>query len=435
MKKIIGKLICAIFVLIPSICLGKVTCTSSNYSALIDVSKTDLSLTEKAFISIKSDTNFIVSYSTSDNKIINVTDDGIITPLLEGTSDILVNINFIEDNETKAICSSKISMNVLSNDSSLKSLTLEEQDLTNIFNKDSLEYIVNLPYKYESVNIIATPNNSNAKVIGTGKRYLNEGVNEFNVIVTASNGTSTTYTVTVNRESASDDSTLKSLVVEGYNLEPAFNKNIYNYDLYLDKDVEEIKINASTTYEYAKITGTGKFGLTTGKTSFFITVTAENNSTQIYTINVYKNKGSSKLTNLSVEGYEIDFFEDIYMYNLTVKNKVESLKIDARVSEDDKSQVEIIGGDKLQVGENDIIIRVTSEDKTTTTYKIVVTRLSVEEQRAIAKTNTLLIILFIIFIISLIVMISCIVIFLKRYYKHNKIQKIDKEVLLKRIKK
>ncbi len=431
MKKNILKLICAVLVLIPMVTYGKITCSSSNHSASIEVSKNDLSINDKSFISIKSDENYIVSYSASDNKVIKVTDDGIVTPLKEGTSDILITISFILDNDVVAICNSKVSINVLSSDSRLKSLSIEEHEIN--FQSNVLNYEITLPYKNDSINVLATPNHQNAKVIGTGKRYLNEGENNFDVIVTSESGSSTTYHILVNRDFASNDSTLKSLSVNNYVLSPMFSSDVLEYDLKIDKNVDEINIKAIPNYESAKVTGIGKYKVASGKTTFYINVTAENNSNQTYTINVYKDKGSSKLKSLEITGYDISFNEDTYLYNLTVKNDVNSLEIKTEAS--DNSQIEVIGGDDLSVGENEIIIRVTDKDETVTTYKVLVNRLSVEEQKEIVKNNTLLIILFIIFIISIIIMFSSIGIFIHRFYNKNKLKKIDKKELLKRIKR
>ena len=218
-------------------------------------------------------------------------------------------------------------------------------------------------------------------------------------------------------EEASDDASLKSLTVAGFSLNPKFQSNIYKYNLEVDKNVEEITIKGEPTYEYAKIYGTGTFRLATGINTYNIKVIAENGSEVKYELIINKNLGSSKLTSLEVSGYELNptFNSETYTYNLTVQNNVSKLDIKALASDND--QIEIIGNEKLKEGENEILISVTGNDKTTTTYKLIVNKLSKEKETIIKKNNILTKVLLIIFIISIIIMASCIFIFIKRNYK------------------
>ena len=427
MKKYFKYVLFGILFCYPYFALGKVTCAVDNYSALIDLEKSELGLNDTTNIKINSDNEYEVSYEIEDKNIIKIDNDGKITPLKVGNSKVTVLIKF-KNEENKAECSSVLSINVMSNDSSLKTLNLEELDISNIFKSDIYDYEIRIPYNVEKINIIAEANDKNATITGDGRRYINEGDNEFEIIVKATDGSSSTYKIKILRKEANNDTTLKNLLVEGYVLTPEFKSDIYEYSLNVSEKVEEIVINAETTYELANILGTGKYKLATGENKFKIKVIAENNTEQEYTIIINKNNGNSKLENLIIDGYELneEFKSDVYTYNLTINSDTDKLKIDAKSKEND--QIEIIGNENLKTGENNIIIRVSNEDKGATTYKLIVNKLSEEEQKQIEKNDTLLKILLIIFIISIIIMAATIGIFIYKNYKRNDNKKIRKRI-------
>ena len=430
MKRYIKYFLCSILLCFPYIVLGKVICSNGDYSAIIEIDKESLNISEVANILVTSDFQYEIEYKVEDKEIIHISNDGVITPLNKGNTKINAYIEFLEDDNNVGECKSILDINVLSNDSSLKSLTLEELDISSVFDKNDFEYEVNLPYNFEKINIIAEASDENATITGDGRRYLNEGTNEYEIIVKATDGTTSTYKIIVYRDDANDDNSLINLIVEGYEISPKFSKDIYEYNLNVDNNVEEVNINAIPTYELAQIIGTGNYKLASGENKFFITVIAENNTEQKYTLVINKNNGNSKLDYLEIAGYKLDkkFNSEVYTYNITVNNNIEKLDIKTKVS--DNEQIEIIGNDKLQVGENSIIIRVSSEDKGATTYKILVNKLSVEEQNQREKNDNLLKILLIMFIMAIIVMVTLILIFLKRNYKKNNktIKKINVKI-------
>ena len=429
MKRYIKYFLCIALFSFPYLVLGKVTCSNGDYSATIDMDKENLSLTDNTKILVASDYKYEVDYNADDKNIVHISNDGIITPINKGNTKINVIIKFLENDNKVGECTSVINLNVLSNDSFLKNLTLEELDISAIFQKDDFDYEVRLPYNYEKINIIAVPNDENATITGDGRRYLNEGNNVYEIIVKATDGSTSTYKITILREEANEDNSLKSLIVEGYELSPEFSKDVYEYNLNVSEKVDNITISAMPTYELAKIFGTGTFKLATGENKFFITVVAENNMEQKYTIAINKNTGNSKLLNLEINGYKLNkqFSSNEYIYHLTVNNNVE--KLDIKTEVEDNEQVEIIGNEKLKVGENDIIIRVSSSEKGATTYKIIVTKLSLDEQKQVEKNDLLLKVLLIIFILSIIIMFTLITIFLKKNYKKStKKIKINKKI-------
>lgn len=191
--------------------------------------------------------------------------------------------------------------------------------------------------------------------------------------------------------------------------------------------MEEITIKGEPSYEYAKIYGTGTFRLATGINTYYIKVVAENGNEVKYELVINKNLGSNKLTSLEVTDYKLKpiFSSEIYTYNLTIPNNISKLDVKALGNEND--QIEIIGNENLKEGENEILISITGNDKTTTTYKLIVNKLSKEKEKTIKKNNILTRVLLIIFIISIIIMAGCIFIFIKRNFKRKIVLNLKKK--------
>ena len=426
MKKYIKYLVCMVILFSPLMSYGKVTCNNGEYSATIDIGKNKLSIGESTNFLIISDYDYNVTYEASNNKIISINDEGLVTALDVGSSTIKTNIEFIHE-DTPVYCSATLDIQVLSSDSSLKSLNLEEIDISTVFKSDTYEYVVSVPYNYEKINIVAVPNDSEATVVGDGRKYLNELVNEFEIVVKATDDTTTTYKLLINKETASSDNTLKNLYVEGYVFDQLFSSDTFDYSMSVDKSVESIKIGAQANHEQASIVGLGEFKLASGINTFKVTVLAEDATKLVYKITVNKSKGSAKLADLLIKDYKLDekFSSDKYIYNVVVKSDVNALEINPKTTNNEL--VEIIGNENLIEGNNTILIKVTN-DEGATTYKLLVNKLSLSEQEQLEKNDLLLKGLLIIFIISLIVMVTFVIIFLKRNY----IKKKDKNKLKKR---
>lgn len=109
--------------------------------------------------------------------------------------------------------------------------------------------------------------------------------NVFEIVVLAEDGvTSENYTLNIHE--LSSDSYLQSLTID--NLGFNFDKNILEYNL--NTELDEINISAISSNENSTISGIGKKILELGNNSFNIIVTAEDNSTRTYTLNVNKIK-------------------------------------------------------------------------------------------------------------------------------------------------
>ena len=91
--------------------------------------------------------------------------------------------------------SSKNNINDKDSDNSLKSLSIDDQKLNPEFNKDTLEYSVELENNVEKIKINAETTSSKSSIKGTGEIDVKEGLNKIEVVVTAENGSTRTYII------------------------------------------------------------------------------------------------------------------------------------------------------------------------------------------------------------------------------------------------
>ncbi len=298
-----------------------------------------------------------------------------------------------------------------STEARLKNLGIKPNDF-NGFKRDKTDYSVEVPNNVSKVNVYATPLDSKAKVTGTGDVSLNEGESKkVAITVTAEAGNTKTYSLTIKRKAADEadtqtqgdsDASLKSLGIkpEKYDFS-GFKKDKTQYSVQVPKDVEEIEVYAEATSNKAKVTGTGKTQLKNGKNTIVVQVTAENGTTQTYTIEVTRgDSGTTATTNskdefglssLEINGLTLNpsFETGIYEYKVDLKEDLDSLDI-ATIATADDTTVEIYGNEGFSLGENTITILVRNEkENKTATYQIIVNKsLSEEEKMSWLKPST-----------------------------------------------
>ena len=120
-----------------------------------------------------------------------------------------------------------------SENANLKSLALEGTDLAPEFKASITSYTAIVGLDVEDIKVIAEPEDSEATVTVKGNKGLEEGENNITVTVEAEAGNTKTYTInvtkTLNEEAM--NTRLKSLIVQGFNIYPSFQSNIYNYNI------------------------------------------------------------------------------------------------------------------------------------------------------------------------------------------------------------
>lgn len=217
---------------------------------------------------------------------------------------------------------------------------------------------------------------------------------------TNSNSATKTATKSTSSSTASTKSSnayLSKLQINQEGLTPNFNKNKTSYAVTVGENVNDLKVTAVAEDSKSKVAISGNTGLKNGDNKVYITVTAQDGTKKVYTITVTKtgdaNKSNSYLQNLIVENATLspEFSKEVFEYDCgTVGKSVETLKILA-FGENENVKIDITGNDKLSEGDNKIIVKVTSEDGTTTKeYVITVKKDSnIVEENNIEEINAL----------------------------------------------
>ena len=266
--------------------------------------------------------------------------------------------------------------------------------LSPTFNKDVLEYTVNVDYDIESIEVYAMAENSlatisspNPKINTTdidglvGEFALETGENRIAVDVISEDAVKRTYYLNVIREK-NDDNYLKSLKVkhEGkvFELVPEFDKEETSYFVSVPSDIENVEITATAHNDRATITGTGEFNINFGDNTFNITVKAENGNEKVYTVVV--NKALSTNNNLfllepSVGEFEPDFDSDTLEYYLELGPEDATLSF-AYIAEDKYAIVTGVDEQLVPDGESVREVVVTAENGDTKTYVINVNKVN-----------------------------------------------------------
>lgn len=288
-----------------------------------------------------------------------------------------------------------------SDDANLSNLGIKPHDF-NTFRSATTSYDLVVPNDVSRVNIYAKAHNNKATISGTGYRDLKIGHNTFNVICTAENGKTKTYTLNITRKSEeekptekpvnSSDALLSSLTIVGIPLSESFDAKVNEYTVQVLENVTNVNIEATPSNEKANVLIEGGKDLVMGENIAKITVTAEDGTINVYTLKIIKTANKMLLETLII-GYldetgkfvelstKPKFSPEIFNYTIieNIEYNINELKIDAITNTKD-IEVEIKGNNELKEGKNTItiILKKKTEDEINKTeqieYKIIVNK-------------------------------------------------------------
>lgn len=236
-----------------------------------------------------------------------------------------------------------------------------------------------------------------------------------------------TSLLTTEEPSKASDKALKTLEVTPEGLDPEFDPETTSYTLNVGADVEKLEIKAAPNDEKATVEITGNESLVVGDNAVKITVTAQDGTTRIYTINVKKGEATTLgLSSLKINGYTLSpkFSSNVYEYKINVLDpNITKLDVSA-IANFENAKVEVTGNTNLVKGENTITITVTSEDgKEKVVYQIIVNK----DSDALATTNKKDMIIYGGIVVGVILIFVIIIIIVKS--KKKKKQQIDNDTV------
>lgn len=211
----------------------------------------------------------------------------------------------------------------------------------------------------------------------------------------SNNNTSTTV-------KKSDNSNLSSIQIAEGVISPEFSKTVKEYTVNVPYEVTKLSIAATPEHSKGTVTINGNDELKVGENLIEIIVTAEDSSTDKYTIKAIRAKQELSLQTLSIyyvneNGEKVElklepqFSFDVYSYSVNdiLAHTIQSLSVEAKANAEN-ARVEIIGNDELKSGTNEITIKVSVTDEAgleeQKTYTIKVQK---EEEPVVVELTTI----------------------------------------------
>nr|WP_281272223.1 cadherin-like beta sandwich domain-containing protein [Paenibacillus flagellatus] len=289
-----------------------------------------------------------------------------------------------------------------SSNADLSGLTISSGTLSPAFAAGTTEYSASVANEVNSLDITPTVADSTATVkVNTADASsgsprsvsLNVGDNEIAVEVTAQNGATKTYKVTVTRAQSSN-ADLSGLTISSGTLSPAFAAGTTEYTASVANEVNSLDITPTVADSTATVkvntadasSGSAKtVSLNVGDNEIAVEVTAQNGATKTYKVTVTRAQSSNAdLSSLTISSGTLSpaFASGTTEYSASVANEVTSLDITPTVA-DSTATVKVNTSDassgsprsvSLDVGDNEIVVEVTAQNGATKTYKVTVTR-------------------------------------------------------------
>jgi hypothetical protein len=268
-------------------------------------------------------------------------------------------------------------------------------DFTPEFNKETNEYNLTVDSDLNFVQIKAETESEFAHLSGSGTKELTSGLNKFEIVVTAEDGSKNSYTINITKE-VSSNNYLSSLIPSAGTLSPEFNKETKEFTLDLTFEDSELSFTATPESNLATISGVENKVVPEGVSKREVVVTSEDGNTRTYVININKESASlAKLKTLEVLGYPFTFDPDTFTYEIHVPSTKQSLLASeiTAIPEDEFATVNLMGDLNLIAGaSNTYIIEVIARDGyTTQEYRLNVVRAKFDLESIIpSETNILL---------------------------------------------
>lgn len=253
---------------------------------------------------------------------------------------------------------SKYTKACLNNNANLKSLSLNSGKISPSFDPLIYEYIAYVPNEVSKVEINATPEASTSKITSGTTCDLNEGINTCNVVVTALDKTTKTYTIKITRAKKENKSEIiiSNFQVINADLQEDFNQNITTYNIKVHDNKKQIyfKFNQNGndyTSEACDLSkGASKCLLKVSLLDKSKTITytfniigAENNVVETTNQNTTNNNQSSSQNNNSNQSNSNSVIDD--ENNNEINNEVNSNTNEKNNNEEQKNEEKEISND------------------------------------------------------------------------------------------
>ncbi|MEI8231026.1 MAG: hypothetical protein WCG32_00415, partial [Actinomycetes bacterium] len=219
-----------------------------------------------------------------------------------------------------------------------------------------------VPYGTNAVSLSAITSAETSTYTTTGDSGLALGSNTVSVIVTAQSGAVFTHSVTVSVAAPSSDRAIDSVTVNGVTL--------VGSSIDVAAGVNQVALAVDLHSNVATYVVTGNTNLIGGSNSVTVTVTSQDgvSSGFIFTVNVYQPSTNTALQSVLLGTTDITSFIDS-ANAILLPYGTASVNLNVTPA-DSNSSVSQSGTSSLQTGSNTVLITVTSESGSTTTYSV-----------------------------------------------------------------
>jgi tRNA threonylcarbamoyladenosine modification (KEOPS) complex Pcc1 subunit len=249
----------------------------------------------------------------------------------------------------------------LSNDVSLKFLSVSTGSLEPAFSPEITSYILLVPITVNRVSLYGAVNNAAAGLDpsnGEITRDLISAETSITFKVTAEDSSKRSYTVTVLRMATDTNAYLQNLVVTGpYSLTPAFTPDRTTYTVTVPNPVTSITISGVKAVAAASMipsNGTITQTLSEGTNMVSLTVVAQNGINKTYTVMVLRGTtgggGSTEANDAALAGLTVSggalspgFARATTNYTVNVPNYTTSVNVNASLSDTINGSMKING--------------------------------------------------------------------------------------------
>ena len=179
-----------------------VTRQKDTVNTLKSLSLTDCTLSP-TFSSSTTSYTCTVANSVTSTTVAAATTSSVAT--LTGTGSKALNVgdntlNIVVTSQSGSTKTYSVKVHRKSNDANLSSLSVSNYTISPAFSASTTFYTLTVPNATSSITVNASKSNTYASITGTGSRSLNVGSNTIKVTVTAEDGNTKAYTITVKRK-------------------------------------------------------------------------------------------------------------------------------------------------------------------------------------------------------------------------------------------
>ncbi|MEI7419723.1 MAG: cadherin-like beta sandwich domain-containing protein, partial [Actinomycetes bacterium] len=273
------------------------------------------------------------------------------TGLAYGDNDVVVTVTAANGTSTKDY-TVVVTRTALSNNTNIGTIVVNGETV-------AVGATYTAPAGTTSVDVVSTAEDADATTSVSGNTSLVAGDNEVVVTVTAANGDKMEYAINVFVASLSNDTTLKTFTLDGAEVQDGDT-------ISLDGTKNYVAVIAVVNDLNASVIISGTSNLAFGLNSVTAVVTAEDGTTQTYTINVdFPDIHDTSLATFTVNGEDVQ--------------DGDTVSLDSGVTEVVVSVIptygittfEIEGGSDLAPGDNALVVTVTAADgETIQTYTV-----------------------------------------------------------------